>query len=336
VHGTFCGNDLLGLWTEVARFAPGLSERLRRLTKGAMNVLMGEAGNYTRGHAQRLQDGLSAGAGRTIPVQLFNWPSQNNHISRADGAVRLIDELTTAASQLPATEPKSRILIWSHSHGGNVLALATNLLGGDEHSRREFFHAARSFYRRGPSSAADFPAWERVEDLLAAKSNPLEHVALDLVTFGTPIRYGWDAGGYSKLLHVHNHKPPRHHRHWLAAHPPRFGRLLVGGDGDFVQRIGVAGSGFPPIPLAMRTFIANSRLKRLVARGAPAWLLRNLKAASRVPDEGSSLLIDYAEPGWFPLQHVFGHVLYTRSRWLPLHCELVAEEFYRDAAGGKS
>jgi hypothetical protein len=368
VHGTFCGNDLLGLWTELARVAPRLSERLRRITKAGSDVLVGESGNYTHSFAVRMQESLSAGAGRTIPVRLFHWSSQNNHIARADGAVRLIDELARCAASLaavPAPSPSEgrareggaagtsgpslgsaspppltgegsgrdsmpRIQVWSHSHGGNVLALMTNLLGGDVHARREFFEAARPFYHRWRSSSIDFPAWERVETLLASKGNPLDHTPLDLVTFGTPIRYGWDAAGYATLLHVHNHKPASHLRGWLAAHPPRWGRLFMGGDGDFIQRIGVAGSGFPPLPIFFRTFAANSRLRRLVARGAPSWLWHNLKHGSRVPEEGTSLLIDYDEPGRMPLQHLFGHVLYTRRRWLPLHCELIAEELYRE------
>jgi hypothetical protein len=109
------------------------------------------------------------------------------------------------------------------------------------------------------------------------------------------------------------------------------GRLFMGGDGDFMQRLGVAGSGFPPLPLFFRTFAANSRLRRLLARNTPWWLWANMKPATRVPEEGTSLMIDYAEPGHTPLQHFFGHVLYTRRRWLPLQCELIAEEFYGEA-----
>ncbi len=349
VHGTFCGNDLLGMWTELARVAPGLSRQLRRVTKGFMNLMLGESGNYTARNAGRLQTGLSAGAGRPIPVRLFQWSSQNNHIARADAAVRLIDELASCAAELetetPAPSPTAsagrageedqtnddalpRILIWGHSHGGNVMALVTNLLGGDADARREFFDAARSFYRRGSGATADFPVWQRVEELLAGPSHPLQRVQLDLVTFGTPIRYGWETHGYSKLLHIHNHRPRHAASEWLAAHPPRWGRMLVGGDGDFIERLGVAGSGFPPLPLLVRTFNADRRLRRLLAAGAPRWVWGAMRHGSRVPHEGCSLLIDYAEPGLFPLQHMGGHVLYTRGRWLPLHCELVAEEFY--------
>ncbi len=43
---------------------------------------------------------MAAGAERTIPVRQFHWSSQNNHIARADGAVRLIAELARLAIEL--------------------------------------------------------------------------------------------------------------------------------------------------------------------------------------------------------------------------------------------
>ena len=336
VHGTFCGNDLLGVLTELARVAPNLSEKLRKLSKGTMDLVLGETGNYTRGVAGRMERDLSAGAGRTMPVVRFNWSSQNTHIARADGAVRLIDELVRCAADISGNQNADlspRILLWAHSHGGNVLALITNLLGGDLASRREFFDAARPFYRNRANRSA-FPAWQRVEEILLAGGNPLGNIALDLVTFGTPIRYGWETAGYTKLLHFDNHRPLSAGGDWLAPYPPPLFRVLTASAGDFVQQIGIAGSGFPPNPIAWRTFAANRRLRRLVARDAPYWLLTNLKAGARVPDEGPTLLVDYADPAHTPLRHLFGHACYTRSRWMPLHCELVAREMYDDFSSG--
>jgi hypothetical protein len=220
-----------------------------------------------------------------------------------------------------------RILLWGHSHGGNVLALLTNLLGADPPTRREFFHATRSFYHRWRSSRVDFPVWQRVEDLLLDAGHPLRRVALDVVTFGTPIRYGWDAGGYANLLHFNEHRSTRPGRDWLAPYPPRPLHVVSARAGDFVQQIGIAGSGFLPNPLAWRTCSANRRLRRLVARHVPRWLITNLRAAARVADEGTTLLVDYRDPARFP-SHLFGHAMYTRQRWLPLHCGHIATEFY--------
>jgi hypothetical protein len=105
LHGTFCGNDSLGLLTELSRFAPHAAERMRRAVKSGFDLLLGETGNYTSEFAATLEHGLSAGAGRAIPVGRFNWASHNTHIARADGAVRLIDELARVALNLDSPAP---------------------------------------------------------------------------------------------------------------------------------------------------------------------------------------------------------------------------------------
>jgi hypothetical protein len=86
VHGTFAGNDLFGLLTELERYAPRLAVALRHAGKRALDIVAGETGNYTPRFAARMQSALSARAGREIPVRLFNWSSLNNHMGRADAA----------------------------------------------------------------------------------------------------------------------------------------------------------------------------------------------------------------------------------------------------------
>src|SRR5690606_24622234 len=119
IHGTFAGNDTLGLLTELQRYAPGLSERLRRMNKSAFDSVVGETGNYTAEYAATLQEGLNAGAERPIHVERCNWSSVNSHIGRADGAVRLINPLAQLSQQeAPDTPgPRQRVLLWAHSHG---------------------------------------------------------------------------------------------------------------------------------------------------------------------------------------------------------------------------
>jgi hypothetical protein len=103
----------------------------------------------------------------------------------------------------------------------------------------------------------------------------------------------------------------------------------VGAEGDFVQHLGIAGTNFPPLPIAVRTFLADLRLHRLLERGLPArWIGWRLRRGCRIHHEGVSLLIHYEDPSWFPWRHLFGHAAYTRSRWLPLHCRMIADEFY--------
>ena len=333
VHGTFAGNDALGLLTELARFAPELTKSLSRLGKQTVNAIAGESGNYTPEYVDTFQVGISAGAGREIPVRLFNWSSQNNHIGRADGAVRLIDELARLASDLPREQLRAdqppRVVLWGHSHAANVFALATNLLGSDEQSRNEFFHASRSFYRPWLGGKADLPAWESVRQLLGEADHPLRWLQVDVVTFGGPVRYGWETNGYGNLLHFIHHRPPPQGVEYQAPVPIEAKRMLSAVDGDYTQQLGISGTNLAPNPLALRTFLADRRLDHFLERDVPREsLLTRLKHGTRVPDEGVTLLVDYERDEGGIHYHLIGHAVYTRRKWLPLHCREVAARFY--------
>lgn len=305
VHGTYTGNDVLGLLTELRRFSPWLSERIRRMTKGFIDVVAGETGNYTSQYAATFQKGLTVGTGRTTAVRLFHWSSQNNHIARADGAVRLICELARLAEDLPTADESSdpsRVMLWGHSHGGNVLAILTNLLAANQETRNQFFDATRTFFSPWWSEETDRPDWEQARQLLNDAQHPLRRLALDIVTFGTPIRYGWDTAGYSKLLHFVNHRPtPQQpvHRTGFPLHLPRF---LKAKEGDYIHQLGIAGTNLIPNPLAVRTLLADLRLKKVLEQGLqPEWRLSRWMRGHRVPDEGTTLLVDYHDGHWFAL-----------------------------------
>ena len=162
VHGTFTGNDVMGLMTEMTRIVPSLSRTLSRFGKQTVDLLAGEMGNFTPAYTATMEAGLSAGAGRTIPVLRFNWSSQNNHIGRADGAVRLLGSWPTwpvicptchpAPAAVNPNRPPPRVVLWGHSHAGNLFALLTTLLVAGKAARKQFFQATRCFYR---SAGAD-------------------------------------------------------------------------------------------------------------------------------------------------------------------------------------
>lgn len=328
VHGTFAGNDPLGSLTELQRFSPSMAERLRRMWKGLFDKVVGETGNYTANFAKRFQKGLSTAAGRDVPVHRFNWSSQNNHIGRADAAVRLIGELANLAEANKQASAPPRVMLWGHSHGGNSLAIATNLLAADEDHRKSFFHAARDFYRPWLTSQTDMPAWERVEKVLATE-HPVKQLRLEVVTFGTPIRYGWESGGYHKLLHIVNHRPAQHLDEHQMPHPLRPLHILKASHGDYVHQFGIAGTNLIPVPLAVRTFLADWRLGSLLQPDV-SWrhLIGNYGHAQRVPHEGKTLLVDYQDSDWKFWKHLMGHGSYTRSRWLPFHASEIAKHFY--------
>ena len=332
VHGTFVGNDALGLLTELRRFAPRLAEALRGISKGVVDAVIGETANYTPTFARTFQDGLTQAARRIIPVELFYWSSQNNHIARADGAVRLIAQLARLSEQFTdeelASDMPPRVLLWAHSHGGNVLALLTNLLAADRQSRQAFFDAARVFYTPWLRKQADMPAWAHVEELLETDAR-VRRLPLDIVTFGTPIRYGWDHGGYSQLLHFVNHRPSDQLPAFRTHHPLRPLDLLRATHGDYIHQIGIAGTNLGPLPLLVRTYLADRRLQRVVQSHISwRWLLRNYALGQRVPDDGSTLLVDYHDAGGDVWHHLAGHAAYTRRCWLPFHLTEIARRFY--------
>ena len=95
--------------------------------------LLGSHGAYNK--QQPFEESIRE-CGEGVPVRLFHWSSENHHLGRADAAVRLIDEI--AALELPR---RKRILVWGHSHAGNVFALMSNLLAGDSESIERFFTA---------------------------------------------------------------------------------------------------------------------------------------------------------------------------------------------------
>ena len=375
VHGTFVGADALGILSLLGRVYPQAQTFLGALAKSAVDFIAGEGGNYTGQFASTLERALQSPGEPTIPVRRFNWSSQNNHLGRADGAVRLIDELAEAS--LP---PKGRVLLWGHSHAGNVFSLISNLLAADRETLEAFFNAARVYYRWPVLGWIDIPLWQRVEQRLydrlqssspEAKSKgawvasaaqppasagasttsagawvasgaqppaeqPLPDAPgtfkghpLDVVTFGTPIRYGWDSDGYARLLHFIHHRPAKNLPKHQAPFPPTPEAVLTAADGDYVQQCGIAGTNIMPSLFSWRSWLADRRLNAVLQKDVNAHdLPRNLGAGRRVPDEGTTLLVDYGPAtGGLP-EHVAGHAVYTRSEWLLFHAEEIARRFY--------
>jgi hypothetical protein len=367
VHGTFVGGDALGILTEVERYLPSLGSAWRRATKQMVDAVFRHVGNYAAAYAETLEQAINRPDERHIPVRRFAWSGENHHIGRADAAVRLIGELAEfgmqnpergtrnegAAANVPADSairrPHStlpRLLLWGHSHAGNVFALATNLLSGDEGALDAFFAATR-IYRRRLLGRRELPHWRRVQDLLrgnaesripnaestvstdSAFRTPHAAFCLDFVTFGTPIRYGWDPGGYGRLLHFVNHRPVAGLPPHRAPFPPREGDVRTGADGDYVQQLGVAGTNFLPNLLSYRALLADLRLGRLLQPGVRRRdLLQRLSHGMRVPAEGTTLLVDYGPPEGNVVQHLAGHAVYTRPEWMLFHAEETARRLY--------
>ena len=53
---------------------------------------------------------------------------------------------------------------------------------------------------------------------------------------------------------------------------------------------------------------------------------------SFVPEEGTSLLVDYGPAQGHIAQHFAGHAVYTRPEWMLFHAEEVTRRFYGEGA----
>lgn len=326
VHGTFVGPDALGVLTGLARVSPTAGSAVRDVVKRIVDKITGEVGNYTGQFAQCFEAAINRPDRPHIPVRRFSWSSENHHLGRADGAVRLIDELVN--HPVPAGR---RVLLWGHSHAGNVFALMTHLLSGDRDAVEAFFRAAEIYYTWPIVRCIDIPVWNRVRRLLSAADGPRGGSALDFVTFGTPIRYGWNAAGYDNLLHFIHHRPARGLPEYLAAFPPKLNDVMSAADGDYIQQLGIAGTNIAPSLFAWRSRLADRRLNELLQHDLPPVNpIDRLKAGAIVPDEGTTLLVDYGPVQGGVAQHLAGHAVYTSSQWLLFHAEETVRRLYAE------
>jgi len=329
VHGTLVGEDAAGVVAELARVFPRAGRAVRRAIKQIVDKLSGEVGNYTGEFAECFEQAINRPERPHIPVRRFDWSSENHHLGRADGAVRLIDELVQAKP--PAGR---RVLLWGHSHAGNVFALASHLLSGNREAVDQFFGAAEIYYAWPLLRCVDVPVWKHVYELLGGPKSPLSDVALDLVTFGTPIRYGWNPAGYSRLLHFINHRPAQGLPEYRAAFPPRIDDVARAAGGDYVQQLGIAGTNVIPSVFAWRSWLADHRLGDLLQEDLPPERRRDrFRAGAIVPDAGTTLLVDYGPLEGGVTQHLAGHAVYTSRHWLLFHAEEIARRFYGQDAG---
>lgn len=327
VQGTFAALDMRDMLIELGRQYPDAKRAIERLATQIVDPTAADAGNFSARYADAFQSLLSAG-GDEIPVRVFHWSCENHHLGRADAAVRLIDEI--ASLELPAGK---RILLWGHCHAGNVFALASNLLAGDAESIEQFFAAGRIYYRLPLTGIVDVPVWQRVHSLLVKDPHRIGQRPIDFVTFGTPIRYGWDRRGYDGLLHFVNHRPANGYPQHRTAFPPPLDEVMQAAGGDYMQQVGVAGADTSPSPLAWRAWLANRQLGSLFEQNLVAGgVLDRLKLGMRVPETGTTLLVDYGLPLGSLAQHLAGHAVYTRNEWLLFHAEQVVERLYSGSA----
>lgn len=299
-------------------------------TKAFLDEQLGEAGNFAASYVGLLQKALNRNLAGPIACARLLWPSEHHHLGRAMAAVRLLAELSAycARHQLRSSD---RILVQAHGHAGLVLALASNLLCPSPITGRPKLLGILASYAEQQGQADLAATIGTVEPLLAAHA-VLHGANLDVVTLGTPVRYGWDGSGMGRLLHVVNHRHLRTDgKTWLAKMelPQITMEMPMAWGGDYVQELAVAGSDAVPATEAAKA--ANKALWELVEPydGFERWL-ECARRAVRFPSEGRCLLVDYKDctGSTNVREHYYGHAAYTRLNAMLFNTTEIVKALY--------
>ena len=196
VHGTFAGDDpfgFLGLLEPIEKELTGsanITNQLKNQEKNLLDHLAKDLGNYTPEYAEAFGNALN----HKITCELFPWGSGNFHLARLRGTVDLAQKLAHIITQNDILETE-KLLLLGHSHAGQLFALLTTFLENKEKAQQLYgiIDQSRQLGKR--------------EELLD-NLEKIKTVNLDIVTFGTPVRYSW--GNYTKyrLIAIVNHRPP--------------------------------------------------------------------------------------------------------------------------------
>ncbi len=321
VHGTFAGNDALGLfnllepavlkWTGSTK----ITDQLREGGKKLLDNVVKDLGNFTPDYAAAFSKAL----GKLIDFQLFTWGSGNFHLARLKGAVELAEFLANTINQRHIL-PDERILLIGHSHAGQLFALITLFLENGEKARQLYGIVEQHEGMNQPDLSQNIAA--------------LANVQLDIVTLGTPVRYPWGRYEKYRLLPIVNHRSP-----------VKISGLLSTRDGDYVQQWGIEGSDLaPPDNLEL-----NDTLDAILDKGRDRDALNEqVKIETRRPPQyadGSKvadpLLIDYKDKAYFPnflsaiagishcIKTLFGHGVYTKQEKLSFNIDIIKNRFYQ-------
>lgn len=360
VHGTFAGDDPFGIHAIMRAGAETLPpaaqtaidpviDRLSERTKELTDTLTADVANYSDEYREYFQTlvGDDPEVNRLDPT----WSSENNHLARAKLAVRLFNELAELHAEGfdPVTE---RVLLWGHSHAGNGFAILSNLLANAPESIEAFFDAAGDALGEAGETARQIL-------LDAPTPHPMASAVL-VVTFGTPVRYGWDTSGLRSLVHVTHHRPIEDHEDPTAIIPAvTFGcegnsfadnfraattgvsDVLAAKHGDWVQAFAIAGTDIAPTLKRRDNARLQTFLERSLPEATPNKLGDKLKVTcarwatrTRLHADGRNLLVEYDSSKltrFGPARKaVLGHGIYTLKDWLPSHLTLVLNWLEQD------
>ncbi|MCC6139995.1 MAG: hypothetical protein IT389_05180 [Nitrospira sp.] len=302
-------------------------------TRKTIDDQAGEAGNFTNAYVALFQQAINKQLSHPIVCRRILWASEHHHLGRATAAVRLLHDLHSL-SEGQQFDKGDRILVQAHGQAGLILALASNLLCPSPITKRPKLLGLLTTHAEQQGQADLAAAIRRIEPLLASHSL-LNGATLDVVTMGTPVRYGWDLSGMGRLLHIVNHRNLRTDgKTWLAKMelPQVTMEMPIAWGGDYVQTLAVAGSDAVPATEAAKA--VNKAVWEMVEPydGFERWL-ECARRAVRFPSEGSCLLVDYKDctNSTNVHEHYYGHTAYTRSNAMLFNTSEILRALYKDA-----
>ncbi len=294
--------------------------------KQLLDEQAGDAANFSLAYINLFGKAINRQVAAPIPCSRLIWSCEHHHLGRAHAAVRLIHRLKTFCDEL-TLRAGDRILIQAHGQAGLLLALVSNLLvSGDSSDKERFFQALIS--GAAPDVTENI---QRIEGLIRS-GDALNGVSLDVVTLGTPVRYGWDPAGVGKLLHIVNHRPMRADgKRWLAKMelPQITMEMPIAWGGDYVQQLAVAGT--DAVPASTEAKAANKAFWELLEPfdGFERWLECARKSV-RCQNDGLCLLVDYKDARSNNTRdHIYGHAAYTRMNAMLFNTTEIIGALYR-------
>jgi len=216
-------------------------------TKKLLDEQIGDAGNFTNAYVELMRQSLNRSLDRPIHCIRELWSCEHHHLGRAMAAVSMLGRLRNWGESHKLGQG-DRILVQAHGQAGLVLALVSNLLSVASASSRTRLFDLLSAFASQDNRPDITTTIQRIAPLLS-NGTLLNGAALDIVTFGMPVRYGWDPSGLGKLLHIVNHRYLRTDgKTWLSKMelPQITMEMPIAWGGDYVQEMAVAGSDAVP------------------------------------------------------------------------------------------
>lgn len=327
---------LLALMREGSNGIPPLPGGLKsplandKPTKDLLDDQLGDAGNFTDVYAELMRQSLNQGLERPIHCVRELWSCEHHHLGRAMAAVSMLGRLRdwVEAHKLGQGD---RILVQAHGQAGLILALVSNLLCVTANSSRTRLFDLLSAFASQINRPDIISTIQRVAPLLS-NDTFLNGAALDIVTFGMPVRYGWDPSGLGKLLHIVNHRTMRTDgKIWLSKMelPQITIEMPIAWGGDYVQELAVAGS--DAVPTTEPAKAANKALWEMVEPfdGFERWL-ECARRAVRIPSEGLGILADYQDSTGSTnvRDHYYGHAAYSRLNAMRFNTTTIVRALY--------